>query len=91
MREEGKAVSIAQLCRWFGVPRSTFYCRPPVGQAPRSPVVDKPLEAQSGPSLRPRPRRACGAYFGDRERPDRVIVDTMIGHGERRASDAGRG
>jgi predicted acyl esterase len=31
------------------------------------------------------------AYFGDRERPDRVIVDTVIGHGERRASDAGRG
>jgi putative transposase len=46
MREEGKAVSIAQLCRWFGVRRSTFYYRPPVGQAPRSPVVDKPLEAQ---------------------------------------------
>ena len=28
MRAEGKAVSIAQLCRWFGVPRSTFYYRP---------------------------------------------------------------
>ena len=27
MRAEGKAVSIAQLCRWFGVPRSTFYYR----------------------------------------------------------------
>lgn len=27
MRTEGKAVSIAQLCQWFGVPRSTFYYR----------------------------------------------------------------
>jgi putative transposase len=25
MRQEGKTVSIAQLCQWFGVPRSTFY------------------------------------------------------------------
>src|SRR5262249_42011443 len=27
LRAEGKVVSIAQLCRWFGVPRSTFYYR----------------------------------------------------------------
>jgi putative transposase len=27
MRAEGNAVSIAQLCRWFGVARSTFYYR----------------------------------------------------------------
>ena len=27
MRTEGKVVAIAQLCRWFGVPRSTFYYR----------------------------------------------------------------
>ena len=40
MREEGQHVSIAQLCRWFGVPRSTFYYRPAVGQGPRPPVVD---------------------------------------------------
>jgi DNA-binding IclR family transcriptional regulator len=25
MREEGRTVSIAKLCRWFGMPRSTFY------------------------------------------------------------------
>ena len=25
MRQEGKVVSIAQLCRWFTVPRSSFY------------------------------------------------------------------
>jgi putative transposase len=46
MREEGKAVSIAQLCRWFGVPRSTFYYRPPASSAPRLPVVDKELETK---------------------------------------------
>jgi len=28
MREEGHKVSIARLCRWFGVPRSSFYYRP---------------------------------------------------------------
>ena len=27
MRAEGKAMSIAQLCHWFAVPRSTFYYR----------------------------------------------------------------
>jgi putative transposase len=31
MRVEGKMVSIAQLCRWFGVARSTFYYRPGPG------------------------------------------------------------
>jgi putative transposase len=46
MREEGKAVSIVQLCRWFGVPRSTFYYRPPVAMAPRPPGVDATLEAR---------------------------------------------
>jgi hypothetical protein len=46
MREEGQAVSIAQLCRWFGVTRSTFYYRPPVRSAPRPPVVDTTVEAQ---------------------------------------------
>jgi putative transposase len=41
MREEGNMASIAQLCRWFGVPRSTFYYRPTLG--PRAPVVDGAL------------------------------------------------
>src|SRR5205823_14677547 len=44
MREEGTVVSIAQLCRWFGVARSTFYYRPPPAAAPRVPVVDTALE-----------------------------------------------
>ena len=35
MREEGHKVSIARLCRWFGVPRSSFYYRP----QPAAPVV----------------------------------------------------
>jgi hypothetical protein len=38
--------SIPQLCRWLGVPRSTFYYRPPPGQGPKPPVVDKALEAK---------------------------------------------
>ena len=28
MEAEGKTVSIASLCRWFGLPRSSFYYRP---------------------------------------------------------------
>jgi putative transposase len=44
MRSEGKSVSIAQLCRWFGVPRSTFYYRPAAG-SPRPPVLDRALVA----------------------------------------------
>jgi len=44
MRAEGKAVSIAQLCRWFGVPRSTFYYRPTMA-GPRTPVLDPALVA----------------------------------------------
>ena len=44
MRAEGKAVSIAQLCRWFGVPRSTFYYRSPVTAA-HAPVLDRALVA----------------------------------------------
>ena len=43
MRAEGRTVSIAKLCRWFGVPRSTFYYRPPVPAAPRVPVIDEAL------------------------------------------------
>jgi hypothetical protein len=46
MREEGTAVSIAQLCRWFGVARSTFYYRPPKDQMPKPPVIDQALEAK---------------------------------------------
>ncbi len=46
MHEEGKPVSIAQLCRWFGVPRSTFYYRPPADAVPTPPVVDRALEAK---------------------------------------------
>ena len=44
MRSEGQDVSIAQLCRWFGVARSTFYYRPPP-TAPRVPVLDAALVA----------------------------------------------
>src|SRR4029077_895917 len=44
MRAEGNAVAIAQLCRWFGVPRSTFYYRPTTG-AVRVPALDPALVA----------------------------------------------
>jgi putative transposase len=40
MRAEGKQVTIAQLCRWFGLPRSTFYYRP---DSPRPPTLDEAL------------------------------------------------
>jgi putative transposase len=46
MRDEGQAVSIVQLCRWFGVARSTFYYRPPVAAPPRAPVIDSTLATQ---------------------------------------------
>ena len=28
LKEDGYEVSIAKLCRWFGVPRRTFYYQP---------------------------------------------------------------
>ena len=28
LKEDGYEVSIAKLCRWFGVPRRTFYYKP---------------------------------------------------------------
>ena len=37
MRAEGKVMSIAQLCHWFAVPRSTFYYR---AERRRSPALD---------------------------------------------------
>ena len=40
MRTEGKVVAIAQLCRWFGVPRSTFYYR---GERRRTAELDRDL------------------------------------------------
>lgn len=45
MRAEGQVVSITQLCRWFGVPRSTFYYRPAPGTA-RPPVIDETVAKQ---------------------------------------------
>jgi putative transposase len=44
MRAEGKAVAIAQLCRWFGVPRSTVYYRP-MTTGPQPVVLDSALVA----------------------------------------------
>ena len=38
MRAEGNEVSIARLCRWFRVPRSSFYYKPE--RSPLPPVID---------------------------------------------------
>jgi len=38
MRSEGKAVAVARVCRWLGVPRSTAYALPRV-KTPRRPRV----------------------------------------------------
>jgi putative transposase len=43
MEAEGNRVSIAKLCQWFGVARSSFYYRPEVPATPRVPVVDAEL------------------------------------------------
>jgi putative transposase len=43
MHEEGKQVSIAKLCRWFDVPRSTFYYEP---RNPKPPVIDVRLATE---------------------------------------------
>ena len=43
MEAEGKRVSIAQLCRWFGVARSSFYYAP---EDPKEPVIDAALSEE---------------------------------------------
>ncbi|SUA58173.1 Uncharacterised protein [Oligella ureolytica] len=35
LKEDGYEVSIAKLCRWFGVPRRTFYYQPVKKSAPK--------------------------------------------------------
>ncbi|HZR81831.1 MAG TPA: IS3 family transposase [Candidatus Binatia bacterium] len=40
MRAEGKEISITKLCRWFGVPRSSFYYEP---ETPGEPAIDEEL------------------------------------------------
>jgi putative transposase len=45
MRAEGNEVSIAQLCRWFGVPRSTFYHRGPPERRQRCAIDAAVVEA----------------------------------------------
>ena len=59
MCAEGKAVSIVQRCRWFGVSRSTFYYRPMTGVT-HVPVVDTTVEARFGRSSRWSQWPSCG-------------------------------
>src|SRR3546814_13285870 len=37
LKDDGFAVSISQLCRWFGVPRRTVYYKP-TKENPRTPI-----------------------------------------------------
>jgi len=43
MAGEGRTVSIAAMCQWFGLPRSTFYYQP---KKPKPPVMDEALTKQ---------------------------------------------
>jgi putative transposase len=42
MKVEGKVVSTSQICRWYSIPRSTFYYGPKL-QQPRKPKLDEAL------------------------------------------------
>jgi len=42
MKEEGKEVSIAEVCRWFGVARSSFYYEPKKSE-PKPPTLDQAI------------------------------------------------
>jgi putative transposase len=60
MRAEGKAVSMALLCRWFGVPRSTIYYRgKPVSRRGRA--IDAALVETVRTIIEGNPTTACGA------------------------------
>jgi hypothetical protein len=56
MRAEGKAVSIAQLCQWFAVPRSTFYYR---AEQRRPAALDQALVQLVGRLIEENPGAAC--------------------------------
>lgn len=45
LSEEGVDVSVAQLCRWFGVPRRTVYYRPTKAPAKVDPRFAEPIKA----------------------------------------------
>jgi hypothetical protein len=60
MREEGHTVTIAQLCRWFSVPRSTVYYRPPVGRHLVRQSWIRPWRRRSGRSSRRSQWLGCG-------------------------------
>ena len=71
MRAEGNVVSIAQLCRWFGVPRSTLYYQPSAGTV-RPPRIDAGVAKQIRAIIEAEPaaglRRSSRASDGSRRR-----------------------
>ena len=85
MRDEGQTVSIAQLCRWFGVPRSTVLLPAAARRRrPRPPVVDAALvethpaiiEAEPAAGLRmitARVRRASRGAPVNRKKIHRIL------------------
>ena len=42
---DGIAVSVAELCAWFGVPRPTVYYQPTKSPPKIDPVFEKPIKA----------------------------------------------
>lgn len=46
LKEEGYKISIRKLCRWFGVPRSTFYHQPKKVKQKEESKEDKALECE---------------------------------------------
>src|SRR3546814_18973727 len=45
LKDDGFAVSISQLCRWFGVPRRTVYYKPTKAPSKVNPDLAGPIKA----------------------------------------------
>src|SRR3546814_12713203 len=52
LKDDGFAVSISQLCRWFGVPRRTVYYKPTKAPSKVNPDLAGPTQAQLGRASR---------------------------------------
>ena len=53
LQADGIAISIAKLCRWFGVPRRTVYYRPVKAEPKIQPRFAEPIKAliEASPSF----------------------------------------
>ena len=73
LKQEGHAVSMSQLCRWFGMPRRTVYYRP----ASRAVVQNPVLKAQVFEALNQFPTygyRRLAVVLGSNEKPVQRIL-----------------